>query len=143
VAETVSAGDSVTTAAATAGPGLRPAAAVTDGGAGRTTVEERAVERIVVRLLADFAHVGGAGRRFLGVGIGDASDAQVGVRLHGQSATSLAVRCSVRYPIPVAQATEAVRGELRRRIPELTGLAVRRVDITVTSLSIDNGARVR
>ncbi|MGH3436304.1 MAG: Asp23/Gls24 family envelope stress response protein [Sciscionella sp.] len=129
-------------------PGQRTDApeASDDRVAGRTTVSEQAIERIATRLVADCHRVGGTPRRVLGVGIGQHDperDAQVRAHLHGHAETSLAVRCSVPYPMSVAAATEQVRGELRDGVLELTGLTVRRVDITVTALSTAGGARVR
>jgi uncharacterized alkaline shock family protein YloU len=103
---------------------------------GRTTVSGHAVERIAARLTADSPGVGGPPRRAAGgpdrtAGTGVAA---VAARLHGTTAVSLAVRCSVPYPHPVARSTEALRELLMTRVLELTGLRVQRVDINVTDL---------
>lgn len=98
---------------------------------GRTVVTHQAVERIAARLVADCPDVGGTARRVLGLGGGDAV---VAVRLHGARAVSLAVRCSVPYPRPVRRSAEALRELLMTRVPELTGMRVQRVDVTVTWL---------
>jgi uncharacterized alkaline shock family protein YloU len=112
---------------------------------GRTTVSGRAVERIAVRLIDECPEAGGTARRILGVSAGQAAreSADVTARLHGTSAVSLAVRCSVPYPRPVARATAALREILTTRLAELTGLTVQRIDITVTELtSAGTGRRV-
>jgi uncharacterized alkaline shock family protein YloU len=115
------------------------------GERGRTTVSEQVVERIGSVLAAEFDGIGGAARRVLSVAVGGEQldrDAQVSARVDGGTVT-LAVRCSVRYPAPVAATTEALRGELCTRIAELTGLRVRRVDITVVALHATGGGRVK
>jgi uncharacterized alkaline shock family protein YloU len=112
---------------------------------GRTTVSELAVERIGTALTSEFDGVGGAARRVLSVAVGGEQldrDAQVSAHVDGGTVT-LVVRCSVRYPAPLATTTEALRGHLCTRIAELTGLRVRRVDITVVALHTTGGGRVR
>jgi uncharacterized alkaline shock family protein YloU len=114
------------------------------GERGRTTVSKAAVERIAARVIAECPDVGGTARRVLGVSAGEAEgrDAAVTARLHGTVAVSLAVRCSVPYPRPVTRATENLREMLTGQVGELTGLSVRRVDITVTELTTPaRGAR--
>ena len=98
-----------------------------------TTVSRQAVERIAARLTADSPDVGRPPRRGSG-GRGGPGVAAVAARLHGTTAVSLAVRCSVPYPHPVARSTEALRELLMTRVLELTGLRVQRVDINVTDL---------
>jgi uncharacterized alkaline shock family protein YloU len=103
---------------------------------GRTTVSRQAVERIAARIVAECPEVEGTARRVLGVNAGgQRGDAAVAARLHGATAVSLAVRCSVPYPRPVARSAEALRELLIARVRELTGLRVQRVDITVAELS--------
>lgn len=102
---------------------------------GRTIVSRQAVERIAARLVAECPDAGGTARRVLGMGIGDGrGDAEVAARLHGTAAVSLAVRCSIPYPRPVARAAETLRDLLMAQVKELTGLTVQRVDIIVTEL---------
>jgi uncharacterized alkaline shock family protein YloU len=115
---------------------------------GATTIAEPAIERITTRIIAESSTgVGGTARRLLGVSVGQASaerEADVTARLRGASAVSLQVRCSVPYPTPVAEAITAMRAELSEKLGALTGLAVQRIDVTVTSLpTATTGARVR
>ncbi|GAA1200914.1 Asp23/Gls24 family envelope stress response protein [Prauserella alba] len=104
---------------------------------GQTTIATRTVERIATAALAEVDDVGGSVRRVLNIAVGSADsahhDAQVTAQIQGNEAT-LGVRLSVTYPTPVSVATEAARSHLIRRVTELTGLAVPRVDITVTAL---------
>src|ERR1700744_2932224 len=115
----------------------RPALAPPDVPAaarGRTAISRQAVERIAVRLVADCPDVGGTARRMLGRPVSHPrDDAAVTARLHGTTAVSLAVRCSVSYPHPVARSAEALRTLLVTRLRELTGLRVQRVDISVVA----------
>lgn len=124
-------------------------AAEGDGGAGirgRTTLADRAVERIAAKAVSEVEGVGGSARRMLGVVVGGADPdraAEVSAEVRGET-VSLRVRLSVLYPVSVAGTTEQVRTHLRRRVEELTGLPVPRVDITVTALHRDAvGGRVR
>jgi uncharacterized alkaline shock family protein YloU len=109
---------------------------------GRTTVSRQAVERIAARIVADCPEVEGTARRVLGVNAaGNRGDATVAARLHGASAVSLAVRCSVPYPRPVARSAAALRELLTARVSALTGLRVQRVDINVTELPAGTNRR--
>jgi len=123
-----------------------PAGGRFDGERGRTTIAERAVERIATRLIAEAEHVGGTARRMLGVTVGaedPGREAKVHAYLQGDTAVSLVVRCSVPYPTPVAQVTHALRARLIERVGALTGLVVQRVDITITALTTSAGVRVQ
>lgn len=116
----------------------RPAAAER----GRTTVSRQAVERIAARLVSECPDVAAPARHALGALIGQRRDeAAVTARLHGTTAVSLAVRCAVPYPRPVARSAEALRTLLMTRLPELTGLRVQRADIIVTELPARTGGR--
>lgn len=109
---------------------------------GRTVVTRQAVERIAARVVAECPQVEGAPRRMLsrqGTRRGD--DGTAAARLHGATAVSLSVRCSVPYPRPVARSAEALRSLLVSRVAELTGLRVQRADITVASLAAPSGGR--
>lgn len=139
----------MTTVDETATPTDDPVPAATGGDTderGRTTIATKAVERIAAQVVAECVHVGGTSNRVLGISMGAAShagDADVTVHLHGQRAVSLTVRCSVPYPTSIRQATALVRAQLTEQVAELTGMTVRRVDITVTALTTTAGRRVQ
>jgi uncharacterized alkaline shock family protein YloU len=106
---------------------------------GRTTIAEHAVERVATRLLTEVENVGGAARRMLGMTVGGEDpdrDAQVTVEITGET-VALQVRLSATYPASVSRTTQNARSHLMRRVEELTGLAVSRVDIAVTALHSD------
>jgi uncharacterized alkaline shock family protein YloU len=58
----------------------------------------------------------------------------VDVRLEGNTAR-LTMTFSVRYPNPVGETAERVRGEVRERVAALAGVRVAHLDIEVPSLS--------
>lgn len=97
---------------------------------------DRVVEHIATQAITEIADVGGAAHRMLGEGLGGAAEArsaEVSATVDDTTA-SLRVRLSIAYPASVARTTERVRAHLVQRLDELTGLAVTRVDITVTTL---------
>lgn len=129
-------------------PGATPPAryAVADGGRhrlddhsdgpGLISIADAVVEKIASRAAAEVDDVGGTASRVLGVAIGsDGADSspKVRARVDG-SIVTLDVRLSVTYPAPVGRVTQQVRDHLIDRIAGLTGLSVRQVDITVTTL---------
>lgn len=104
---------------------------------GITTISDRTVERIATRVLTEVENIGGAAGRLLGIAVpGEHSEgsAHVAAKVSGDSAAALDVRLSVAYPQSVAHTTEDARARLVRRVADLTGLTVTRVDITVTAL---------
>ncbi|MFJ7949619.1 Asp23/Gls24 family envelope stress response protein [Streptomyces sp. NPDC096354] len=104
---------------------------------GITTISDRTVERIAARVLTEVENIGGAAGRLLGTAApgGHAEDsARVAAKVSGDSVAALDVRLSVAYPQSVAHTTEDARARLVRRVADLTGLTVTRVDITVTAL---------
>jgi uncharacterized alkaline shock family protein YloU len=104
---------------------------------GITTISDRTVERIAARVLTEVENIGGAAGRPLGFAVpGEHSEgsARVAARVGGDSVAALDVRLSVAYPQSVAHTTEDARARLVRRVADLTGLTVSRVDITVTAL---------
>ncbi|MCM3923700.1 hypothetical protein ND748_18765, partial [Frankia sp. AiPs1] len=65
---------------------------------------------------------------------GHARRPQVDARLEGNTAR-LTMTFSVRYPNPVGETAERVRGEVRERVAALAGVRVAHLDIEVPSLS--------
>jgi uncharacterized alkaline shock family protein YloU len=116
------------------------AANETDAGdRGRTTTADRVIERIAAKVITEVDGVGGAAQRVLGVAVGGEDldrSVKVTAQVSGYNA-ALDVRLSIAYPAPVAATTQQARDHLMRRVLELTGLTVTRVDITVTALHSD------
>lgn len=106
---------------------------------GRTTLSDRAVERVATQAVTEVADVGGAAHWLLGDTLNrtpEERSAQVSATADDTTA-ALHVRLSIAYPASVARTTEQVRDHLIRRLHELTGLVVTRVDITVVALYLD------
>ena len=106
---------------------------------GRTTLSDRAVERVATQAVTEVADVGGAAHWLLGdtlTGAPEERSAQVSATVDDTTA-ALHVRLSIAYPASVARTTEQVRDHLIRRLHELTGLVVTRVDITVVALYLN------
>ncbi|WP_067564139.1 Asp23/Gls24 family envelope stress response protein [Nocardia acidivorans] len=93
--------------------------------AGRTTVSDRAVQRIAAR----------AAREVDGVESGVGVDA----RVTGDSAV-LTVRLPIRYPLPVARIAERCREHLIRRLGELTGVRVTGLDVEISAMVIESSS---
>lgn len=110
---------------------------------GRTSLADRAVERTAVQAITELADVGGTAH-LLGDAVGGSVEersAQVNATVD-ETTVALRVRLSIAYPASVARTAHQVRTHLFRRLHELTGLVVTRVDITVTALYLTQpGAR--
>jgi uncharacterized alkaline shock family protein YloU len=105
---------------------------------GRTTLADRTVERTAAQAITEIADVGGTAHWMLGDTLNGSSEersAQVRATIDDTTA-ALRVRLSIAYPASVARTTRQVRSHLIRRLHELTGLVVTRVDITVTALYV-------
>ncbi|GAB3733407.1 hypothetical protein GCM10027598_58000 [Amycolatopsis oliviviridis] len=112
------------------------AAAPDTDGRGGLTVAGGAVERIAAQAITELDGIGGAASRVLGIAVGGedlGQGAKVSANVTGSTAT-LDVRLSVKYPLSVRATTETAREHLLRRVGELSGLTITRVDITVTAL---------
>ena len=121
-------------------------------GVGRTelgtiSLADRAVVKIAARAAAENPDAGAAAARVLGRPVPGAGHLGVrGTDLAGLPKTSadvdgakvyLALELAVRWPASVPDVTEQVRGHLRARVAELTGLAVEEVHIVVADLAAD------
>ncbi|GAA3524573.1 hypothetical protein GCM10022222_03910 [Amycolatopsis ultiminotia] len=112
---------------------------------GELTIEDSVVAAIAARAVREAGDVGGAAGRMLGIGSSDPErPAKVTARTDGDRVT-LDVRLSIAYPASVTKVSERAREHLIRRVGELTGLSVSRVDITVGALHTThaNGRRVQ
>ncbi|MDS1271958.1 Asp23/Gls24 family envelope stress response protein [Lipingzhangella sp. LS1_29] len=111
---------------------------VDPAGRGTTTIRERVVAKVARQAVAERAEsrelAGFLGR------LRDGQAAGVRVRLSGNVVT-VWLRLALAYPVPLRHAVGQVRGHVRDRVQELTGLSVRRVDIEVTRLERDRSLR--
>ena len=115
---------------------------VETGTRGQTVLAARVIEKIAAQVASDESSAGGSSGGFLGVGTrADLSTRpKASVVLSGNIAT-LSVEVGMPYPVPLRQATEALRGRIRTRVTELTGVDVRQVDIRISWLTTDTNGR--
>lgn len=115
---------------------------VETGTRGQTVLAARVIEKIAAQVASDESSASGSSGGFLG--LGNRADLSVrpkaSVELAGNIAT-LRVEVGMPYPVPLRQATEALRGRIRTRVTELTGVDVREVDIRISWLTTDTNGR--
>lgn len=101
---------------------------------GRLVIAKTVVEKIATQAAYEVTSVGGQQRAFaIDPGTSTPTRPEVGAELEGTS-TWLTVQVGLVYPAPLRDATDELRTHLTRRVEELTGITVRRVDIRVTWL---------
>lgn len=105
-------------------------------GRGRTVLADRVIEKIAGQVARDESVAGGSSGGFLGIGTHADLSARpkASVELSGNIAT-LSVDVGLIYPVPLREATEALRQRIRTRVMELTGVEVRQVDIRISWLT--------
>jgi uncharacterized alkaline shock family protein YloU len=127
-----------------------PAGAVAQVGRtelGSISIADGVVSKIAARAAAENPDAGAAAVRMLGRTVPGAGHLGLrGTDLAGLPKTSvdvdgskafLTLEISVRWPASVPEVTEQVRGHLRRRVSDLTGLCVEEVHIVVADLVTD------
>lgn len=117
---------------------------VETGTRGQTVLAARVIEKIAAQVASDESSAGGSSGGFLGIGNRADLSARpkASVELAGNIAT-LRVEVGMLYPVPLRQATEALRGRIRTRVTELTGVDVREVDIRISWLTTETNGRRR
>lgn len=107
----------------------------TAGTRGRTTIADRAVEKIAAMAAGEVERASGSPRRLLGTTFGrpNSSTRPRASAKVDETTVSLKLSVSVEYPSPVRDVAAEVRERVARRIYELTGLKVTEIDITVPS----------
>ena len=124
------------------GVNLRPAAdaAPEPRRRGRLVLADRVLEKIAGQAATEVAATAGRSGGFLG--LGSESDAtarpKVDVVLSAESA-DLALAVGIAYPGSIRRATQELREHVTERVESLTGVDVRRVDIDVTFLALQDG----
>jgi uncharacterized alkaline shock family protein YloU len=105
----------------------------TAGNRGRTTIADRAVEKIAAMAAGEVDRASGTPRRLLGTTFGrpNAATRPRASAKVDETTVSLKLSVSVEYPAPVRDVAAEVRERVARRIYELTGLKVTEIDITV------------
>jgi uncharacterized alkaline shock family protein YloU len=124
-------------------PGLRSAAqAVEPRRRGTLVLAERVLEKIAAQAATEVVATSGRSGGFLGLGSESDGHARpkVDVTLSAASA-DLALAVGIAYPGSIRRATQEVRDHVTERVETLTGVDVRRVDVDVTYLSVQDGTR--
>lgn len=102
---------------------------------GRTTIADRVVERVAAAASAEVDAVldthGGWTRSLLGRGLPRAEAVVAG------STSRIAVEVACPWTAPLPAVTAEVRAHVARRVTELTGVVVARVDVSVTDVVHD------
>jgi uncharacterized alkaline shock family protein YloU len=123
-----------------AGPGSKPGR----NELGMISINDRVIEKMAARAAIEIPDAGAAASRFLGRSLAGAS--ALGARQTSLTAlpkasadvdgslVNLDLSISVRWPASVPEVSSAVRENVRRRVTELSGLAVSEVSISVTAL---------
>jgi len=111
---------------------------------GRLILAERVIEKVAGQAASEVSAASGRAGGILGLGAEADPQARphVDVELSADSA-DLALSVGIAYPGSIRAATEEVRDHVVRRVRDLTGVSVRRVDIHVTFLAGDNDGSVR
>ncbi len=105
---------------------------------GRLVLAEKVVEKIAGQAATEVGAASGRSGRVLGIGGNADPNARphVDVDLSAESA-DLALSVGIAYPGSIRAATQQVREHVTRRVEQLTGVDVRRVDIDVALLTAD------
>lgn len=121
---------------------VRPAADATAEmrGRGRLVLAERVLEKIAGQAATEVMATSGRSGGFLGLGATSDAGARpkVDVSLSTESA-DLALAVGITYPGSLRRATQEVRDHVTERVEALTGVDVRRVDVDVTFLAVQDG----
>jgi uncharacterized alkaline shock family protein YloU len=107
---------------------------------GSLVVAEKVLEKVAGQAATEVASVSGTSGGFLGIGSEPdrAARPKVDATLSEESA-DLSVSVGIAYPGSIRRAATELREHLTRRVEELTGFAVRRVDVDVTLLPLQEG----
>lgn len=107
---------------------------------GRLVLAEQVIEKIAGQAATEVASTTGRSGGFLGIGAETDATARpkVDVTLSAESA-DLALSVGIAYPGSIRRATQELREHVTERVETLTGVDVRRVDIDVTVLALQDG----
>ena len=103
---------------------------------GRLVLPERVVEKIAGQAASEITVAAGRSGGVLGIGASPDSDARPRVKVDLSAVSAdLSITVGIAYPGSIRAATQQLREHVTRRVEELTGVDVRRVDIDVTFLT--------
>ena len=109
---------------------------------GRLVMTKRVIEKVAGQAAAEVATTSGRTGGLLGIGATVDAGARPSVDVDLSAASAdLSIKVGIRYPGSLRRAAQQVREHVTRRVEELTGVDVRRVDIDVTFLTLESGPR--
>lgn len=104
---------------------------------GRLVVADSVVEKIAGQAAAEIGAVHGRAGGLLGIGAKDDSSARPDVDVDVRGAyADVSVKVGIAYPGSIRQTTSQLREHVVRRVKELTGVEVHRLDVDVSFLSV-------
>lgn len=109
---------------------------------GRLTIAERAIEKVAGQATAEISTARGRSGGLLGIGAEPDTHARpkVDVDLSTDS-VDLAVAVGIAYPGSIRSTTQQIRDHVTAQVQGMTGVRVHRIDIDVTFLTTNGGAR--
>ena len=107
---------------------------------GTLTMSDTVVEKIASQVVDEVRETFPASRGLLGWRdrVGGHARPSVEVDLHGGFA-DLRVTVGLAYPVSLRAAADTIRDRVQRRVTELTGVQVRRVDVRIAGLRPGSG----
>lgn len=111
---------------------------------GRLDLSDKVIEKIAGQAAAEIGAAHGKSGGLLGIGAhADASARpKVDVQLSAStdvsgSSADIAIEVGIAYPRSIRQATQEIRDHVVRQVQDLTGVAVHRLDIDVSFLTVN------
>jgi uncharacterized alkaline shock family protein YloU len=109
---------------------------------GKLVLAAKVVEKIASQAASEVSVASGRSGGMLGFGADADTDARPKVHVDLSAASAdLAIKLGIAYPGSIRAATQQVREHVTRRVEDLTGVDVRRVDIDVFFLTLDTDDR--
>ena len=108
---------------------------------GTLTIADKVMEKVAGQVAAEVGATRGRSGGVLGIGAEADANARpkVDVDLSADS-VDLDIALGIAYPGSIRDAAQNVRDQVTRRVEELTGVPVHRVDVDVTFLTTSSGA---
>ncbi len=111
---------------------------------GRLVIPERVIGKIAGQAASEVAVASGRSGGVLGIGADPDSGARPRVEVDLSAASAdLSITVGIAYPGSIRAATQQLREHVTRRVEQLTGVNVRRVDIDVAFLTTGTDDRRR
>ena len=104
---------------------------------GTLVIEKKVVEKIAGQAASEIGASRGRSGGLLGIGSEADADARPKVEVElSENFADLAIEAGIAYPGSIRRASQQIRDLVSRRVQDLTGISVHRVDIDVTFLTV-------